>query len=89
MKLFTVYNSKAEHFANPVAAPSISAFTRDVGMTLRNPPQQPSAFHEHPLDYALYCVGEFDEEKGILIPSDKREYLGTAADYLLPVASAG
>jgi hypothetical protein len=88
MKLFTVYDSKAEHFANPVAAPSIASFTRDVGMTLKNPPNQPSAFHEHPHDYRLYCVGEFDEAKGILLPSDQPEYLGTAGDYLQPVASA-
>lgn len=88
MKLFTIFDTKAEHYANPVVAPSIAAFTRDVGMTLRNPPQQPSAFHEHPKDYKLFCIGEFDEVSGNLIPNAQPEYLGTASEYASPVASA-
>ena len=88
MKLFTILDSKAEHFANPVCAPSIPAFLRDVAMTLRNPPQNPSAFHEHPADYKLYCVGEFSVQTGLLVGLDIPQYLGTAAEHISPVASA-
>lgn len=27
-----------------------------------------SAFNKHPNDYVLYCVGEYDDQKGALIP---------------------
>ena len=89
MKLFTVLDTKSEHYAHPTSAPSVAAFTRDVGMTLRNPPQQPSSFHEHPQDFKLFHVGSFDETTGLLVPLEQPVYLGTAAEFLpSPVASA-
>lgn len=89
MKLFTIQDTKSERFSNPTAAPSVQSFTRDIAMTLRNPPSQPSAFHEHPGDFKLYCVGDFDESTGIIETFRVAEYLGTAAEFMpSPVASA-
>lgn len=88
MKLFTVLDTKADHFAPPTSSHSVAAFTRDVGMALRNPPQQPSAFHENPQDFKLFCIGEFDTSTGVITPYETIQYLGIASEFASPVASA-
>ena len=37
---------------------------------------------KHPEDYCLYYIGQYDDEKGVLIPADKHASLGKAVDYL-------
>nr|QJB20608.1 MAG: nonstructural protein [Microvirus sp.] len=88
MKLFTICDTAADHYANPTASPSIPAFTRDVAMALKNPPQNPSAFHENPKDFKLYCIGDYDTSTGVITPIDPPQYLGNAEEFASPVASA-
>lgn len=88
MKIFTILDLKADVFSNPTVSPSVAAFVRDVAMTLKSPPPQPSAFHEHPQDFKLYCAGEFNTDTGIITPNEPLEFIGSASDFVSPVASA-
>lgn len=88
MKLFTIYDRKTERFANPSYAVNSASYLRDVQSTLANPPQQPNPFFDHPEDFDLYEIASFDPEKGVVIPLDRPNHLGTAADYVPRTAAS-
>lgn len=56
--LYSVYDSKAEFFQNPIAAQREGDIVRKFGDLCRNPDTEYGA---HPEDYALFRVGDFDE----------------------------
>lgn len=39
---------------------------------------------QHPEDYLLYAVGEFDDERGIVTPLQPHETLGKAVEFVTP-----
>lgn len=65
MRAYSVYDTKAEHFENPIYirtdAEAIRAFTE-----VCNDPSSPMG--KNPEDYLLYRVGSWDNEKGNFTP---------------------
>jgi len=88
MKIFTMLDSGAETYAPPTVSASVTSFTRDVGLALKNPPQQPTPFHTYPEQFRLYYIGDFDPVTGVISAQESPQFLGLASDYLSPVASA-
>jgi hypothetical protein len=68
-KVFSVYDSKAEMFNQPMffkATPeALRAFGDEANRT-------ESAIHKHPDDYTLFEIGEFNVETGLLTPLTTR-----------------
>jgi hypothetical protein len=45
---------------------------------------QSTMFNKHPEDYALYELGEYDDDTGQFKNYDKHKSLGLAAEYIIP-----
>lgn len=76
-KVFAIYDSKSEVYSKPL-------FTLTKGEMLRtfidiaNDQQTPIC--QHPEDYCLYYIGEYDELTGMLKP-EVHESLGKAIEF--------
>nr|QJB18896.1 MAG: nonstructural protein [Microvirus sp.] len=78
-KVCCVYDRIAQIYGVP-------NFTNSKGSTVRafadmiNKPDQNNQFYEHPDDYDLYYLGEFDDATGIFSLEDKAELLARGAN---------
>lgn len=78
MKVLAVYDSKAEAFHQPF-------FQRTTGEALRtfekwaNDPQTP--INEHPEDFTLFEIADWDDDKGEIQPYEAKKSLGLAMEY--------
>lgn len=70
VKLFAIKDVKGDAFFDVMTsrAPGVAVreFEDIVNMESQN--GQKNMFHEHPADFVLYEIGEFDNETGELIP---------------------
>lgn len=80
LKIFSVRDAATEIFTRPffmlTKAEAIRTFTKEA-----NTPD--SQLFQHPLDYHLYFLGDFDQDSG-QFNSVKPEDLGTAQSYKNP-----
>lgn len=86
MKIFSIYDSKAEAYIQPfyslTPAAAIRIFSeaaQDEGDSNGRPAH---AFNKHGADYTLFMVGEWDERTGIIKPTDAKTALGCAIDFI-------
>lgn len=61
--LYSVYDSKTEDFSPPFLAPTDGAAIRMFSDTVNKPGSQ---LYEHPEDFCLFFVGEWDSSNGML-----------------------
>lgn len=76
--LFAVYDSAAKAFNLPFPAQTIEMAIREF----RQAVNREGRFNDYPEDYTLFHVGEFDQEKGLLVPLATPVNLGVAVMYL-------
>lgn len=62
-QVFSVRDSKAAAYALPFFLPRMEVALRSFRDAVKNPEHD---MHRHPEDYALYCLGEFNDETGEL-----------------------
>ena len=67
MKIFSVLDTKAQAYMNPVSCATAGVALRTFEDSVNDPS---SPFHKHPEDYILFQVGSFDETTGIITPSN-------------------
>ena len=67
MKVFTIYDAKVEEFTRPFFHDTHGSALRLFEDTING--SGDTMFSKHPEDFALWYVGEFDTEKGILEPA--------------------
>lgn len=67
-RLYCVFDKKAETYFAPYAVRNDAVADRRFGELLV---AEDSVLSKHPEDYALYCVGEFDEYSGDVVPFEK------------------
>jgi hypothetical protein len=69
-KLFSIYDSKAESFSNPVYLNSTGLAVRTFSDSVQDPE---SPFHQHPADYTLFELGTYEDTnaKFDLLPTPK------------------
>lgn len=77
MRVFSVYDVKAEMFSPPWVMGTIGEATRAF-QDLANDAN--SSVSKHPGDFKLCCLGEFDNVTGVLVPA-QIDSLGFASDY--------
>ena len=80
-KVYTIYDKKALSYS-----PMLMVFDNRVS-ALRQFEQlcrsDGTLVNRYPDDFALYCLGNFDEEKGKLISYDVPEHILDASEYII------
>lgn len=76
MKLYSVYDVKADRFAPPFVAVKDEYARRTLVMTYRALGDD-SPLVVYPSDFTLFAIGEFDEDTGAVKPLACMENLGT------------
>jgi len=79
MKIFTIYDSKAEAYLQPFFSPNKATATRQFQQAAQD---ETTEFHRHAGDYTLFQIGEWDEQAGAIKPDEAKMNLGLALDYL-------
>ncbi|UIB81452.1 nonstructural protein [Flyfo microvirus Tbat2_130] len=70
MKIFSLYDTAIQsHSTNPFFQPSSAAAVRAIKGEMQNPE---SMLAKHPGDFELWCLGEYDEQKGTITPNMER-----------------
>lgn len=77
LKVFTVRDAKVEAYMQPFFARAKGEALRSFMDTVSKPDHQ---FSEHPEDFSLYYLGEYDENTGALLPLTEPELMGKAID---------
>lgn len=66
-QVFAVKDDKAAAFALPFFMPRMEVALRGFRDACQNTEHD---MYRHPEDYSLYCLGEFDDNLGQLLPAD-------------------
>lgn len=74
LKMFSVYDIKAEAYLPPFFLPTVGMAVRTFADCARSKDHQ---FGKNPEDYILYELGTFDDSSGV-VTSDKIKSHGTA-----------
>ncbi len=69
IKLYSIRDTKVGNFNPPVRMDNDAAAVRSFG-DLVTATDKPTLFSQHPADFALCYIGDFDVEKGVLIPAE-------------------
>lgn len=77
LKACSVYDKKAEAYMRPFFVPTTGMAQRTFSDEV-NRKSEDNMMYSHPEDYVLYYVGEWDEERGILIPSESVDIIVSA-----------
>lgn len=78
-RCFTVVDVKVGAYLLPFFMRSNAEAIRAFGDAVNDSSTQ---FYRHPEDYCLFCIGEFDDSTGVLVPLAVHESLGKAVEYL-------
>jgi hypothetical protein len=75
---FSVFDSKAEVFGTPIFFATKGLATRAFEDQCN---RSDSPIANHPGDYTLFCIGEFDQDTGLLTPLQTPASLGTGVEF--------
>jgi len=78
MKMFTVYDSKAEAYMQPFFAKSTGEALRSFSDTCQD---KNHIFSKHPEDFTLFELGTWDEQNSEFVIYESKKSLGTAIEY--------
>lgn len=79
LKMFTVYDAKAEAYLPPMFLTTKGLATRSFAAAVNDKGHD---FNKYATDYSLYEIGEYDDSKGIVTMHAERMPLGSANEYL-------
>lgn len=69
-KICTIYDGKAQAYLLPMYFQSLAQAERSFG-DIVNDKEHPIGCH--PEDYTLWCIGEWDEQTGIIVVFDVKQ----------------
>lgn len=72
--IFTIFDSKAEAYLQPFFSAQIATAKREFTKAINGEGQ----FHEFSEDYALYYLGEFNQEEGIFTLEQQPKHICNA-----------
>lgn len=81
---YTLYDSKALTYSPPFYA---TAHGSAVRMVMELAGDQSTSIGRHPGDFTLYCVGTFDDARGLLSPSEVRQHVSDVVALVPPRAA--
>lgn len=85
MRLYSVYDTKVKAFANPVICRNDGEAIRGFSGAVNG---GDTYISKHYLDFALFCVGEWDDEKGEITPENRSVIRGLEVKTLDDKAAA-
>lgn len=77
-QVFSVRDSKVGAYSDPMILRSTGEAIRVFTDSARNPK---STISQHPEDFSLHLIGEFDEIKGVMVPLPHVSF-GTAQSFM-------
>lgn len=81
-KVYSIRDNKMETFGTLVFIDNDSVATRMFGDLVTNAGD--SLISKHPADFALYCLGEFDDVKGQMNNNPCPNLVAVGSDFLNP-----
>ena len=81
LRLYSVFDEKASSFGSPF-------YLETDGMALRlfsdqvTDSSHPSLLNQHPEDFKLYCIGQFDNDSGEVIKESQPRFLANGSDFI-------
>lgn len=78
LKLFTIYDSKAEAYNQPFYQKTTGMALRAIEDEMKN---QDSHLSRHSSDFTLYEIGLWDEDKGTVHMFDVKKNLGVLTEF--------
>lgn len=79
-KVYTVYDSKIEAYMSPFLMQTKGQAIRAFSDTV-NDPDSKNGFHQHPEDFTLFEIGEYDDQTGVYTMHEAKISLGTATEF--------
>ena len=79
IRIYAIFDNKAEAYMEPFFAMTPGLALRAFADNTNNPQ---SIFNKHPEDFSLFEIGEFDDQKGEVIPHKTANNLGLAIQYM-------
>lgn len=79
LKIYSVYDSKANTWGQPFTSPTRGQAMRGWDQVTND---EQSEIAKYPEDFSLFEIGEFDTEKGALSPYQSPESLGVAVQFV-------
>lgn len=81
LKAFSIYDSKAFAYLPPYFMAEKGMAAREFTNAARD---EKGRIGMNPEDYFLFCIGEFDDQTGVLVPFKEPESMGSALSFLKP-----
>jgi len=78
-KLYFIYDSKSETFTAPTVNPARGQALRSFSDAV-NSKDQPSVLSQHPADFTLYEIGDFNPYTGDIVLYDARKAVANGLD---------
>lgn len=69
VKLYAVHDTLAGLYLPPCCGDTDAVMIREFGDVIR---KGDTPICQHPEDYCLECIGEYDREKGVIVPISPR-----------------
>lgn len=67
MKLFSIYDEKADSYSQPFTAAANGLAIRQLQELVND---KTTTISKYPEDFSLYFIGDFDSDRGLLLPLD-------------------
>lgn len=84
IKIFTIYDSKAENYLNPVYRETLGLLMRDLEGALQD---REHMFAKHPMDFTLFELGSYDSSTGQINTLEAKKNIGNLHELFRSVAS--
>lgn len=84
-KIVAVRDRALDTFGVPVFVAALGGAIRSFGDEIQRPgtPDRPNPFYDHPDDYDLYLLGEFDDQEGEF-STQRPSQIAVGKDYVKP-----
>lgn len=79
IKIFSVYDQKAEAYAQPFFMLTTGLAVRAFEASVQDPS---TSFSKNPEDFTLFEIGIYDDAKGVIKTHETKINLGCAIEYL-------
>lgn len=81
LNAYSIYDRKALQYHPPFYASTDGAASRSLSDLVAD---AQTSVGRHPTDYVLYCVGQYDDAKGQLLPLSPLRHVVDAAAFIPP-----
>jgi len=79
MKAYAVFDAKAAAYGLPMFVPTSGLAIRGFSDACKD---KQSPLFQHPSDYSLYELGEYDRNSGLLTPCEKPVFVCSASEFV-------